>query len=70
MNAKLHISYRAQVTVLSLTISEQIQNMRISQRAQVTVPQLAISKEGGGYTDRMDCLVASAGGFGADLGGI
>lgn len=43
---------------------------RISQRAQVTVPQLAILKKGeGAPTDRMDCLVAGAGGFGADVGG-
>ena len=27
-------------------------------------------EEGGGCTDRMSCLVASAGGFGADVGGI
>lgn len=27
-------------------------------------------EEGGGCTDRMDRLVASAGGFGADVGGI
>lgn len=27
-------------------------------------------EEGGGCTDRMGCLVAGAGGFGADVGGI